>query len=153
MFGKSYYHPNMSKGELLYAVRRTRTGLGLVAAAPIPAGTRIVEYTGPLIPNKEVEGRRGKYFFELNSKWAIDGSPRGNTARYINHSCEPNAKAVSNNRRVWIWSLRDIRPGEEITYDYGREYFESVIKPKGCRCKKCLDRRPQGGPPAVKSPR
>jgi uncharacterized protein len=141
MFGKSYYHPNMSKGGPLYAVKRTKTGLGLVAAALIPAETRIIEYTGPLVPNEEVERRRGKYFFALNSKWAVDGSPRGNIARYVNHSCDPNSVALVSGRRIWIWAKRDIRPGEEITYDYGREYFETEIKPKGCKCKKCLGRR------------
>lgn len=127
----------MNQGDVSYAVKRTRTGLGLVATTLIPAQTRIIEYTGPLIPNKEVERRRGKYFFALNSKWAVDGSPRSNFARYINHSCEPNAEALVDNRRIWIWSKRDIQPGEEITYDYGKEYFDDQIKPKGCKCVKC----------------
>ena len=127
----------MSKGELLYAVKRTKTGLGLVAITLIPAETRIIEYTGPLIPNKEVEKRRGKYFFGLNSKWSVNGSPRSNTARYINHSCDPNSLALVGGRRIWVWAKRDIRPGEEITYNYGEEYFNDQIKPKGCKCQKC----------------
>lgn len=118
-------------------MKRCATGLGLFALAPIPAGRRIIEYTGPLVPNAEVEKRRGKYFFGVNSKWAIDGSPRANTARYINHSCRPNAEAVVSGRRVWIWSKRRIKAGEEITYDYGREYFDDHIRPAGCRCDKC----------------
>jgi len=74
----------------------------------------------------------------VNTKWSIDGSPRSNLARYINHSCRPNAEAfVTNRRRVWIWSRRRIKPGEEITYDYGKEYFEGIIEPIGCRCSKC----------------
>ena len=127
----------MKRGELKYAVKRSATGLGLFALAPIPAGRRIIEYTGPLIPNAEVEKRRGKYFFGVNSKWAIDGSPRSNTARYINHSCRPNAEAFVSGRRVWIWSKRKIEAGEEITYDYGKEYFDDHIRPVGCRCVKC----------------
>lgn len=120
-----------------YAVRRTNTGLGLFALEPIPKGKRIIEYTGPFISNEEVEQREGKYFFGVNTKWSIDGSPRSNTARYINHSCRPNAEAFISGRRVWIWSRRNIKAEEEITYDYGEEYFEDIIKPMGCRCEKC----------------
>jgi SET domain-containing protein len=118
-------------------VRRTNTGLGLFALQPIAKGTRIIEYTGPLIPNEEVDKRRGRYFFGVNTKWTIDGSPRSNVARYINHSCKPNAEALISGRRVWIWSRKNIKPGEEIAYDYGKEYFDDIIKPMGCRCEKC----------------
>ena len=120
-----------------YVVKRTNTGLGLFAVQPIAKGTRIIEYTGPLIPNEEVDQRRGRYFFGVNSKWTIDGSPRSNVARYINHSCKPNAEALISSRRVWIWSRKNIKPGEEIAYDYGKEYFEDIIEPMGCRCEKC----------------
>jgi len=118
-------------------VRRTNTGLGLFALQPIAKGTRIIEYTGPLIPNEEVDKRRGRYFFGVNTKWTIDGSPRSNVARYINHSCKPNAEALICGRRVWIWSRKNIKPGEEIAYDYGKEYFDDIIRPMGCRCEKC----------------
>lgn len=131
----------MSSLKDKFAVRRTATGLGLFALQPIPAGKRILEYTGPLISNEEVSKRRGKYFFGVNSRWSIDGSPRSNTARYINHSCRPNAEALISGRRVWIWSKRNIKAGEEITYNYGKEYFEDLIKPQGCKCKKCAPRR------------
>lgn len=127
----------MSKREDKFVVKRTVTGLGLFALEPIPAGRRIIEYTGPLISNEEVEKSRGKYFFGVNSRWSIDGSPRSNLARYINHSCSPNAEAIISGRRVWIWSKRRIKAGEEITYDYGKEYFEDLIEPKGCKCRKC----------------
>lgn len=128
----------MMKRSDNYQVKRTTTGLGLFATKRIPKGKRIIEYTGPLISNDEVEQSSGKYFFGVNSKWSIDGSPRSNIARYINHSCKPNAEArLSSRRRVWIWSLKTIQPGEEISYDYGKEYFEGVIEPKGCRCKGC----------------
>ena len=121
-----------------FVVKRTGTGLGLFATRPIPKGKRIVEYTGPLISNEIVDRSNGKYFFNVNKKWSIDGSVRSNIARYINHSCRPNAEAfVTNRRRVWIWSRRNIKPGEEITYDYGKEYFEGIIEPIGCRCAKC----------------
>ena len=120
-----------------YAIKRTATGLGLFALKPIPKGKRIIEYVGPYLPNEEVEKRYGKYFFGVNSKWSIDGSPRSNIARYINHSCAPNAEAIISGRRVWIWSRRNIKAGEEIAYNYGKEYFDDIIKPIGCKCVKC----------------
>ena len=120
-----------------YIIKRAATGLGLFAFERIPARKRIIEYVGPLIPNEVVEQSRGKYFFGVNTKWSIDGSARSNTARYINHSCKPNAEAFISGRRVWVWSKRAIEAGEEITINYGTEYFEDQIKPKGCRCKAC----------------
>ena len=122
-------------------VKRTATGLGLFALKAIPKGKRIIEYIGPLISNEEVEKRKtGKYFFGVNTKWSIDGSPRSNIARYINHSCRPNAEALVSGHRVWIWSMKNIKAGEEITFDYGQEYFEDHIKPVGCKCEKCASR-------------
>jgi hypothetical protein len=127
----------MEQGEKPYAVKRSATGLGLFATAIIPKGTRIIEYKGPRVPNEEVEKSNGKYFFGVNSKWSIDGSRRDNIARYINHSCRPNAEAIISGGRVWIWSKKKILPGEEIAYDYGKEYFEGIIKEIGCKCQKC----------------
>ncbi len=129
-----------------YVIKRSKTGLGLFALTPIPKGKRIIEYTGPLISNEEVEKRAGKYFFGVNSKWSIDGSPRSNVARYANHSCRPNAEALVSGRRVWVWSKRKIRAGEEITYNYGEEYFDQIISPMGCRCEKCSTKRKKRRP-------
>lgn len=134
----------VNKRNSYLVVKRTATGLGLFTTEDIPAGKRIVEYTGPLVPNEVVKKSRGKYFFEVNSRWSIDGSPRGNLARYINHSCVPNADAFVSGRRVWIWSKRTIRAGEEVTFDYGRDYFDIYIKDKGCRCVRCRGRVTRG---------
>ena len=136
----------MTRGNHKFAVRRTITGLGLFALQPIPAGKRIIEYTGPIITSEEVDKRRGKYFFEIDEKFAIDGSPRSNTARYINHSCRPNAEAIVSGRRVWIWSQKAIKADEEITYHYGKAYFDDYIKPVGCKCKKCIAQPKQKTP-------
>ena len=73
----------------------------------------------------------------IDEEYRIDGSPRSNTARYINHSCAPNAEAIISGRRVWIWSKRAIKAGEEVTYNYGKEYFDAHLKPRGCLCIKC----------------
>jgi uncharacterized protein len=130
------------KLDVDFIIKRTKTGLGLIANKRIPKGKRLMEYVGPLVPNEVVERSNGKYFFEVSTKWSIDGSARENTARYINHSCRPNAEAfLSQNRRVWIWTRRNIKPGEEITYDYGKEYFEGIIEPMGCRCDKCASKK------------
>jgi hypothetical protein len=127
-----------TRGKYKFAIKRTAHGLGLFTLEPIPKGKRIIEYTGPLVTDEEVDRRpNGKYFFGVNSKWTIDGTPRSNTARYINHSCRPNSEAIITGRRVWIWSRRNIKAGEELSYHYGKEYFDSMLKPIGCRCEKC----------------
>ena len=113
-----------------YKIERTRTGLGLVAVDQIPKGTRIIEYFGPFLPNDEVERRRGKYFFGVNSKWSVDGSPRNNIARYINHSCRPNYYIDIKGGVIWIRAARMIRKGEELTYDYNTD-GEGLLH---CRC-------------------
>ena len=129
--------PN-TKCRYKYAIKRAAHGLGFFTLEPIPRGKRIIEYTGKRVSNEEVDKRnRGKYFFGLNSKSSIDGSPRWNTARYINHSCRPNTEVLITGGRIWVWSKRAIKAGEELTYNYGKEYFDEHIKPKGCRCEKC----------------
>jgi SET domain-containing protein len=129
--------PGMLEPGKDYEIKRSKTGLGMFAVRPIPKGKQIAEYTGPIISNKEVHRRKGKYFFGISSKESIDGSKRTNIARYINHSCNPNAEALQNGKRIFIWSKKKIQPGEEITYNYGKEYFEGEIEPVGCRCPKC----------------
>ncbi len=121
-----------------FAVKRTTTGLGLSALKLIPAGKRLIEYTGPIITAEEANRSRGKYLFQLDEKRAINGILHSNIARYINHSCRPNAEAISSSSRIWIWSRKAIRAGEEITISYGTDYFNEIIKPKGCRCQKCF---------------
>jgi uncharacterized protein len=77
--------------------------------------------------------------FEINSRWTVDGSVRSNIGRYANHSCRPNAESALRRGKVILRAIKAIEPGEEITYDYGEEYFELFIKPNGCRCAKCDD--------------
>jgi uncharacterized protein len=123
--------------EPTFKVKRSATGLGLFATKRIPKGKKIVEYIGPRVPNEIVDQSNGKYFFGVTKKWSIDGSSRDNMARYANHSCAPNAEAFISRSRVWIWSRKTIQPGEEIVYDYGKEYFDGIIKDIGCKCAKC----------------
>lgn len=67
----------------------------------------------------------------------IDGNIPANTARFINHSCAPNCEIDIRDRRVYIFALRTIKPGEELSYDYGQEYFEMHLAAR-CRCAKCF---------------
>lgn len=122
------------------AVRRSNAGLGLFALEPIKRHRTIIEYVGRRIPAREGDAleNRNRYVFNVNSRWDIDGSPRWNTARYINHSCRPNCEAIERRGRIFVVSRRNIKAGEELSYDYGKDYFENVIGGRAhCRCVKC----------------
>ena len=123
-------------------VRRARkgAGLGLFARVPMKRGDYIIHYTGELITTEEADRRGGKYLFILNDDWVIDGKNREHIARYINHGCKPNAEAETDEgaKKIRILARRKIMPGEEITYDYGKEYWDEYIKPHGCKCNTCV---------------
>ncbi|OGG61911.1 hypothetical protein A3C87_00755 [Candidatus Kaiserbacteria bacterium RIFCSPHIGHO2_02_FULL_49_34] len=120
-------------------VGRGSSGLGLFAETSIAKGGFIIEYTGERITVDEADMRGGQYLFQVTDTLTIDGRDRSNKARYINHSCKPNAEAehLEDGDRIFIRAKKSIKPGEEITYHYGKEFFETYIKPKGCRCIKC----------------
>jgi uncharacterized protein len=129
-----------------YRVGRSRTGLGLFATTPIAKGTFIVEYRGRRIGHAEAERREARgarYMFEIDGRATIDGSSRRNLARYANHSCRPNAESDLRKGKVILRAIKDIAPGEQITYDYGRDYFELFLKRSGCKCEKCLAKQRQ----------
>ncbi len=123
-------------GRYAVRVKRSATGKGLFAEEAIPKGACIIEYIGVLVSEEEAAGDNGKYLFEVGKNKTINGNIKANTARYINHSCVPNCEADGPEGKVYIWALRNIQAGEELTYDYGEEYFDRHIKPKGCRCPK-----------------
>ncbi len=118
-------------------VKRSRTGLGLFSARPFKKGERIIEYVGRTISNAEAYTSRSKYLFEVNARRTIDGAARTNIARYINHSCRPNCEPEIEHGRIFIDARKNIRAGEELSYDYGKEYLDEHIRPLGCRCVKC----------------
>jgi SET domain-containing protein len=101
-------------------------GLGAFATRAIPAGTRLIEYAGERITPAESEvrypdepgERHHTFLFAIDDTVVIDAAVDGNDARFINHSCDPNCDAVVNDGRIWIESIRDIAPGEELAYDY-----------------------------------
>jgi len=128
-----------------FRVSRSKTGLGLFATKPIAKGTFVVEYKGRRITNKEADEREkqyaSRYMFEVNSRWTVDGSTRRNIGRYLNHSCRPNAESDVVKGRIVIRAIKTIKPGDEITYNYGRAYFDAFLKPIGCKCPKCIEKR------------
>ncbi len=122
-------------------------GRGVYATQFIPAETKIIEYIGELV-EKEESGRRGivqqeksahsgdaaVYIFTLTRKYDIDGNVPWNTARLINHSCEPNCEAWNVGRKIFIHALRDVQEGEELTFDYG--FDVDCYEGHPCRCGK-----------------
>jgi SET domain-containing protein len=128
-----------------YRIARSRTGLGLYATKPIRKREYIVTYRGRLLRNAEadrLEARGSRYMFEINSRWTIDGSSRWNVARYVNHSCRPNAEAIERRGPKIVYvARRRIKPDEEITVDYGTDYFKAFIGLSRCACPKCRERR------------
>lgn len=128
-----------------YRIGRSKTGLGLFATKKIKKGAKIIRYMGPMLDskNEKHDGIDNKYLFEINNRWTIDGSTRKNVARYINHSCKPNAESDVNTRKrkVIIRAIKAIEPGEEINYDYGTDYFKIFLKPIGCKCDFCEKKR------------
>ncbi len=128
----------MARSTELTIVKRSNSGgLGLFATTPILRGMRIIQYIGNHILKSDKGKFTGKYLFHLNDEYAVDGRSRNNLARYVNHSCKPNAYAEVVDDEIWIAAKRRIKEGEEITIDYGKGYFEMHIKPTGCKCRKC----------------
>ncbi len=101
-------------------------GLGGFATRHIPAGVRLIEYAGERITPGESErrypdetsARHHTYLFAIDDEVVVDASVNGNAARFLNHSCAPNCDAVIDDGRIWIETLHDIEPGEELVYDY-----------------------------------
>ena len=153
--------PNAKFAEDLIETRHSKIhGTGVYAIAPIKKGTRIIEYLGERISHAEADRRYAlkgdddghTFLFIASRRTVIDAGVNGNAARFINHSCAPNCETVIENSRVFIDAIRDIKPGEELGYDY-QLTWESTDDPEelklyACRCgaKKCrgtmLDKDP-----------
>ena len=124
-------------GKRKFKVKRSLAGLGLFAVENVSEGDFVIEYTGEKITHAQANERRGKYLFTLNSRYVIDGRGRKNLARYINNSCEPNCEVIIEGSEINVYAVRSVKLGEELTYDYGQEYFKEYIEPRGCRCAHC----------------
>lgn len=123
-----------------YEIREAAPGVGqgLFAHERILADTFILEYTGTPIPTAEADVSKSRYLFEVDENWTLEGDVPTNLARFINHSCDPNTEAEIEDGKIMIYAIHTINPGEEITIDYGEEYFDEFIKPMGCRCSGCV---------------
>ena len=135
-------------------VRRSGVhGKGVFAVAPLAKGDTIIEYVGEVISWKEALRRHPHdpsdpdhtFYFHVDDKHVIDANVGGNSARWINHACQPNCEADEDDGRVFIKALRDIAPGEELFYDYGlvidERYTPKLKKQFECRCGSARCRR------------
>ncbi|MEO6876228.1 MAG: SET domain-containing protein-lysine N-methyltransferase [Opitutaceae bacterium] len=126
-------------------------GYGLFARDFIPQGARIIEYLGERITKVESRRREAQqlakraaggagcfYIFELNQRHDLDGSMTWNAARRINHSCAPNCESQNLRGHIWIVALRDLVPGEELTFDYGFGYADWREHPCCCGASVCV---------------
>lgn len=110
-----------------FEIRPSRIqGLGAFATRRIPNGTRLIEYTGERLTPEQADARypdtagerHHTYLFAIDDDVVIDAAVGGNDARFINHSCDPNCDAVIDDGRIWIETIRDVEPGDELAYDY-----------------------------------
>jgi SET domain-containing protein len=130
-----------------FEIRRSPThGLGAFASRHIPAGTRLIEYAGEHITPAEADARypdvpgeaHHTCLFAIDDDIVIDASVGGNDARFINHSCDPNCDAIVEDQRIWIETIRDVEPGEELAYDYAfvlpERHTPAAKRRYPCRC-------------------
>ena len=133
--------PCMSRRVSLPRIVRRRSkihGSGVFAAEPISKNTRIIDYAGELVRNRDSEAREERYLaegcvwvFRVNGTWSRDAAVGGNVARFINHSCRPNCWIEIVDKTIWIRASKSIRKGEELTYDYATDGEQTIP----CRCR------------------
>src|SRR5215831_19476848 len=135
-----------ARGRRIVVRRSPIHGRGVFAARLIPAGARILEYKGERIDDDEalrryperMRAENHTFVFEVEEDVNIDGGRNGNSARWVNHSCEPNCETTEEGGRIFIDALRDISVGEELTYDYNIDAGEAItpeVKSRWpCRC-------------------
>jgi SET domain-containing protein len=119
------------------------SGLGVFAGERITKNTRIIDYAGELISQRESARRERRYLragriwcFNVNRRWVRDAAVDGNLARFINHACRPNCYVEIAGLTVWIRAARMIQPGEELTYDYSTDGTAGIR----CRCREDCER-------------
>jgi len=135
------------KTTLPFEIRSSPTqGLGAFATRAIPSGTRLIEYVGQRMTPEEADAkyddesveRHHTFLFAIDDDIVIDAAVDGNEARFINHSCDPNCDAVIEDKRIWIETIRDVRRGEELAYDYAyileERHSPAVKKRYPCYC-------------------
>jgi len=129
----------------LYKIKKSKIdNKGLYARLDIKKGKKIIEYKGKIITHKKSEedskydNSKAIYLFNLNKRYDLDGDFKYNTARLINHSCDPNCEVFGTGLKVWVYSIKNIKNGDELSYDYGFS-FDKDYKDYPCKCgsKKC----------------
>ena len=135
-----------TSGRRIQTRRSGVHGNGVFAVQDIAEGETLIEYKGEVISWKEALRRHPHdpsdpnhtFYFHVDEKNVIDAKYGGNAARWINHACEPNCEADEIGGRVFIKSLRALKPGEELFYDYGliidERYTPKLKKQFECRC-------------------
>ena len=133
----------------MWKVKRSKVhGYGIFATKDIKKGVKIIQYIGEKIVKAEGDRRSASrikkylnsnrtgsvYIFELNKKYDIDGSVSYNKAKYINHSCDPNCEVDIINNEIWISSIKKIKKGQELNYDYGYEFDKEDFRDHICKC-------------------
>tara|TARA_B100000242_G_scaffold141523_1_gene100664 strand:+ start:26 stop:481 length:456 start_codon:yes stop_codon:yes gene_type:complete len=125
----------------LYKIKKSKIDKnGLYASRNIKKGTRIIEYKGKIITAKQSEldpkfdNLKAIYLFNINKRFDLDGNFKFNTARLINHSCDPNCEVFGSGLKVWVYAMKDISKGDELSYDYGFS-FDEDYKNYPCKCK------------------
>ena len=138
--------PTAASGRRIQVRRSGVHGKGVFALQPLPKGSSLIEYTGEIINWTEALERHPHdpsdphhaFYFSIDEEHVIDAKVGGNAARWINHACAPNCEADETDGRVFIKTLRAIRPGEELFYDYGlvidERYTPKLKKQYECRC-------------------
>lgn len=121
-------------------------GKGVFALQPIAKGETVIEYKGEVITWKEALRRHPHdpadpnhtFYFHVDEHNVIDAKYGGNAARWINHACAPNCEADEVDGRIFIKALRNLKPGEELFYDYGLifegRHTKALKKQFECRC-------------------
>lgn len=141
------------RGRRIQVRRSGVHGRGVYALRKIKKGETIVEYKGQMVTWEQAERRHPHnaddpdhtFFFHIDDDHVIDANVGGNSARWINHACDPNCESDVDDeqQRVFIKALRKIRRGEELFYDYGlvvdERYTKKLKKRFACRCgaRKC----------------
>ena len=127
----------------LYQIKKSKIdskGRGLYATKDIKAGTKIINYIGKILTNKEVDesnkfdNTKPIYLITLNKRFTLDGDFTWNTAGLINHSCNNNCDYEGKGLKIWVSAIKDIKKGEEFTCDYGFS-FDKDYKQFPCNCK------------------
>jgi uncharacterized protein len=141
---RSPSHPRPEGAERVLVRASGVHGRGLFARQSFSKGERIIEYVGNRVTKAQSNAITTKqweqgrvYTFELNSRVDLDGSPMWNTARWANHSCDPNAETEIVRGRIWLVAKKKIAPGDEITYDYNFP-LDDDLAPCRCGSSKCL---------------